>query len=424
MTDIDTGPRAASLEAKELVFQVEGRRLLDRISLKAAKGEFVGLVGPNGAGKTTFLKALLRLLRTDEGVVLLEGRDLQFADAREAAQAMALVPQAVPNTFGFTSLEVVLMGRYPHLSRFQVEGAEDRRIAREALKLTETDGFADRILSTLSGGERQRVIVARAVAQQPRVLLMDEPISNLDVQHQTKVLDVVRDLVRQGITAIAAMHDLSLAARYCDRLLMIGNGRVAAEGTPEGVLTPANLKQVFGVEAVVFREPFADRLSISLMDMLPDAGDSPKCRVHLVCGSGSGVRLMCQLQRAGHSVSAGVLGAGDTDCMAAQLLNVPFIPIPAFSSISDEAHRLHLELIVSADYAVLCDVPFGVNNLRNLEALLSAKSTISIEATPFGQRDFTSGAAAKIFDSLPVAERCSRVDQVSGIIQDRLKKQH
>ncbi len=410
------------LEARDLVFQVDGRRLLDRMSLSAGKGEFVGLVGPNGAGKTTFLKALLRLLRIEGGAVLLEGRDLQSVPARESARSMALVPQAAPNTFGFTSLEVTVMGRYPHLGRFQVEGPEDQRIAMDAMKLTETEAFADRVLTTLSGGERQRVLVARAVAQQPRVLLMDEPISNLDVQHQTRVLDVVRGLVAEGITAIAAMHDLSLAARYCDRLVMIDRGRIVAEGLPEAVLTPKNLREIFGVHAIVFRDPFSDRLSISLIDSMPGQDKNGHvARVHLICGSGSGVRLMCGLQRAGHTVTAGALGTGDTDRMAAEMMGIPIVPIPAFSAIDDEAHRRHMQLASEADIAVLCDVPFGVNNLRNLEALSASKTVISIETNPFAQRDFTGGAAAKLFEALRPAARCQRVDQVPQVIQQEMK---
>ena len=147
------------------------------------------------------------------------------------------------------------MGRYPHLGRFQVEGKEDERIAREAMALTETDQFAHRTLDTLSGGERQRVFVARALAQQPRMLLLDEPTSNLDVLHQLMVLDLVRHLVDDGLTAVAAFHDLSMAARYCDRLVVMSGGKVVANGLPEDVLTPRLIETVFKVKAAVYRDP-------------------------------------------------------------------------------------------------------------------------------------------------------------------------
>ena len=185
--------------------------------------------------------------------------------SKEVAAALALVPQIAPYTHGFTSIELVLMGRYPHLGRFQIEGKEDDRIARDAMRLTETEEFADRTLDTLSGGERQRVFVARALAQQPRILLMDEPTANLDVLHQLKVLDLVRQLVDDGLTAVAAIHDLNMAARYCDRLVLLSGGRVLAEGTPEEVLSPEMIESAFGVTSAVHRDPITESLAISLI---------------------------------------------------------------------------------------------------------------------------------------------------------------
>ena len=175
------------------------------------------------------------------------------------------MPQIVPYTHGFTAMELVLMGRYPHLGRFQIEGAGDERIARDAMRLTETEQFADRTLDTLSGGERQRVIVSRALAQQPRILLLDEPTSNLDVLHQLKVLGLVRQLVDDGLTAVAAIHDLNMASRFCDRLVLLQEGRVLAEGTPEEVLTPKLIAQAFGVKAAVYQDPNTGSHAISLI---------------------------------------------------------------------------------------------------------------------------------------------------------------
>ena len=175
-------------------------------------------------GNPRFLRAIAGVLRPQEGTVLLEGVDLDSIPSRDVAARLALVPQLAPYTHGFTARELVLMGRYPHLGRFQIEGAADEQIAREAMQLTETEEFAERTLDTLSGGERQRVFVSRALAQQPRVLLLDEPTANLDVLHKLRVLDLVRRLVDEGLTAVAAIHDLSMAARYCDRLILLNSG--------------------------------------------------------------------------------------------------------------------------------------------------------------------------------------------------------
>ena len=259
----DTRPQAISVQ--DLTYEIEGSMLLDGVDLHADRGQFVGLIGPNGAGKSTLLRTISGILRYRSGAVRLEGEDLRSLSPKDVAANLALVPQIAPYTYGFTSLELVLMGRYPHLGRFQIEGGEDDRIARDAMRLTETEQFADRTLDTLSGGERQRVFVARALAQQPRILLMDEPTANLDVLHQLKVLDLVRQLVDDGLTAVAAIHDLNMAARYCDRLVLLNRGRVLAVGSPEEVLTPETIESAFGVKSAVYRDPVTGALAISLI---------------------------------------------------------------------------------------------------------------------------------------------------------------
>ena len=259
------GNSPASVDAQAVSFSVEAKTLLDRIDMRAERGQFVGLIGPNGAGKSTLLRTLSGVLRHQEGAVWLEGSDLSSMAARDVAAMLALVPQIAPYTQGFTAFELVLMGRYPHLGRFEVEGQADDRIAERAMRLTETEQFGERTLETLSGGERQRVFLARALAQQPRILLLDEPTSNLDILHQLTILGLVRQLVDDGLTAIAAIHDLNLAARYCDRLVLISNGQVATEGPPEDVLTPETIESAFGVRAGVYRDPATDALAISLI---------------------------------------------------------------------------------------------------------------------------------------------------------------
>ena len=264
------GDRPQAIGAHGLTYEIEGETLLDGVSLRADRGQFVGLIGPNGAGKSTLLRTISGILRYRRGAVSLEGADLKTLSSREIASSLALIPQIAPYTYGFTSMELVLMGRYPHLGRFQIEGKEDDRIARDAMRLTETEQFADRTLDTLSGGERQRVFVARALAQQPRILLMDEPTANLDVLHQLKVLDLVRRLVDDGLTAIAAVHDLNMAARYCDRLVLLSGGRVLAEGPPEEVLTPDTIASAFGVKSAVYQDPITGSLAISLIGPADD----------------------------------------------------------------------------------------------------------------------------------------------------------
>ena len=264
------GDRPQAISAQNLSYQIQAETLLDSVDLHADRGQLVGLIGPNGAGKSTLLRAISGILNYREGTVRLDGDDLKSLSSRDIAAGLALIPQIAPYTHGFTSMELVLMGRYPHLGRFQIEGKEDDRIARDAMRLTRTEQFADRTLDTLSGGERQRVFVSRALAQQPRVLLLDEPTSNLDVLHQLKVLDLVRQLIDDGLTAVAAIHDLNMAARYCDRLVLLKNGRVLAEGSPEEVLVPETIRSAFGVRAAVYRDAMTDSLAISVIGPADD----------------------------------------------------------------------------------------------------------------------------------------------------------
>ncbi len=257
--------RPQTINAQNVTFEIEGSTLLHGVDLCADRGQMVGLIGPNGAGKSTLLRSLSGILKYHGGAIALDGEDLNALSSKDLAAGVALVPQIAPYTHGFTSIELVLMGRYPHLGRFQIEGKEDDRIARDAMQLTEIDRFADRTLDTLSGGERQRVFVARALAQQPRLLLLDEPTSNLDVLHQLKVLDLVRQLVDEGLTAVAAIHDLNMAARYCDRLVLLSAGRVLAKGSPQEVLTPPIIESAFGVKTAVYKDPVTGSLAISLI---------------------------------------------------------------------------------------------------------------------------------------------------------------
>ncbi len=257
--------RAASLSVEGLTYTIQGKRLLDSVSLRAEQGELVGVIGPNGAGKSTLLRALAGVIEPSDGQRYLDGRTFREIPPRERARAIALVPQVAPIAHGFTCLELVLMGRYPHMSRFQIEGATDENIARQTMRLTDTEQFAERTLETLSGGERQRVFIARALAQQPRVLLLDEPTANLDILHQLRVLGSIRQWASDGATAIAAVHDLDMAARHCDFLVLLSEGRVIAEGTPEEVLTTENVRHAYGVESVVYRDPHTGALALSLL---------------------------------------------------------------------------------------------------------------------------------------------------------------
>ena len=253
------------VETKGLCKYYDGVKAVDQLDLYVRRGEIYGLLGPNGAGKTTLLRCINWTLRPQIGIVLVDGRDVARWSRREIARRMGLVPQNSTITFPFTVLEVVLMGRHPHQGPLGGESERDLEIVREALRLTDTLRFAARPITGLSGGERQRVIIARALAQEPGVLLLDEPTLHLDINHQLEVLNLVRRLTgERKLVTVLTSHDLNLVARYCDRLLMLNQGQVYALGTPEEVLTPANIRRVYRVEVEVTRHR-----STGILQVLP-----------------------------------------------------------------------------------------------------------------------------------------------------------
>ncbi len=230
-------------------------RVISEVSLEVERGEFVGLVGPNGAGKSTLLKAVTGVASVLAGSITLCGQPFASLDARARARRVAVVPQALPEPFAFSAREFVEMGRYPYLGRFDRLGAADHEVTDRAMELTDTMEFAGKSVDTLSGGDLQRLTLAQALAQDPDVLLLDEPTSHLDLNHQLQVLDLVRSRSSDGLAVLGVFHDIGLAARYADRIAVISAGRLRATGTPDEVITPEVVRDVFGVRAVVGTDP-------------------------------------------------------------------------------------------------------------------------------------------------------------------------
>lgn len=253
------------MQVKDIDCYYSQTRILQQINLRLEKGEFVGLIGPNGSGKTTLLRSIGRTLRPHGGSIYIAGQDIYRLGRRKVAQKVATVPQESPITFAFTVFEIVLMGRTPHLKRFQMEDSGDMEIARRAMKDAKVEYLSERLITELSGGEKQKVIIAQALAQQPELLLLDEPTTHLDIHHQMEILDLIRSLSRKGLAVIAVFHDLNLAARYCNYLVLLSEGRIKKVGTPEEALTRENIREVFGVDTIVDSHPVTGNLFVHLI---------------------------------------------------------------------------------------------------------------------------------------------------------------
>lgn len=254
------------IEANSISFRYLEDWVLQDVSFQVGKGEFIGVIGPNGSGKTTLLKVLYRLLSPQRGEVFFERVPLKKMSQRDIAKKIAVVAQETYPAFPFRVIEIVLMGRSPYLGHLMFEREKDLEIAKKAMEWTEILPISERPLDELSGGERKRVFIARALAQEPEVILLDEPTTNLDIHHQIEFLDLILALNREkGLTILMASHDLNLASEFCDRLILLQKGGIFKMGPPQEVITRENIERVYGCGVWVDQNPVSGMPRITLL---------------------------------------------------------------------------------------------------------------------------------------------------------------
>jgi iron complex transport system ATP-binding protein len=253
-----------NLGVHDVSWSVDGAQIVRDVRLACQSGSFVGLIGPNGSGKSSLLRCIYRVLQPDAGVIALDDVNVWRLSARQASQRIAVVLQETTGEFDFSVREIVLMGRSPYKGLLDRDTPDDLETVDAALDQVGMRRFADRSFLTLSGGEKQRVLVARALAQQTRFLALDEPTNHLDIHYQLEILDLVRGL---NVTTLAALHDLNLAALYCDQIYVLQAGRVVASGAPEAVLTPELIWEVYRVRADISLHPMTGRLHVVFLPL-------------------------------------------------------------------------------------------------------------------------------------------------------------
>ena len=255
------------LEVKNLKFGYGKELVLDGISFNVKKGEFLSIIGPNGSGKSTLLKTLNNLYPSKLGEISLDGQDINKLKKRDLAKKMALVLQDNTIEYEFTVEDIVLMGRHPHKGRFERENEEDYKIIDESLEMTNTRNIRDRMVTEISGGERQRVMIAKALAQKPTIILLDEPTSHLDINHQIEILRLLRRMNKEkGTTIILVIHDINLGIRYSDRVIMLNEGKIVAIGDAEKVITKKNIKVAYDINVAIEKSHHTDSLYITPLE--------------------------------------------------------------------------------------------------------------------------------------------------------------
>lgn len=399
------------ISVKNLSFSYSKREVLHDLSFNIEGGDFISILGPNGSGKSTLVNLISKVLKDYRGVIEIEGKDIKKLSSYDVAKIVAVVPQYINPGFDFTVFEMIMMGRFPYISRFGTEKKEDFNVVRDIMKRTETSSFAGRRYSELSGGEKQRVIIAQALAQSSSILLLDEPTSHLDINFQIEFMNLFLTLNKQeNKTVVGIFHDINLAIQNSRKIMLLNEGRIYNFGSTEEIINRENISRVFGSDIFIGKNPVTKKLYVSPV-FSPAASREikgreikKKLRVHVIGGGGAASPVMNLLCSAGCKVSCGVVNTLDTDHSTAQILGIPYVSEAPFSPISKGSRSKNLEFIRSSDVVILPGVEFGNGNFSNLisveEALKLSKKAIIIDEKSISKRDHTGGKAEKLYRSL------------------------
>jgi iron complex transport system ATP-binding protein len=388
-----------NIEIEGLNFNYKSIKALESVTAKIESGAFVGLLGPNGSGKTTLLKCLSGMLKPKVGSIFFDGKSLEIFSGSDLAKNFSVVFTNAIETPQMEVFDIIATARHPWTGWLGSLSSKDIGSINKALEILDIKDFVTRRFNELSDGQKQKVLIARALAQEARVLLLDEPVAHLDIRHQIEVLGLIKRITKErNLITIGALHDVNLASLFCDSAILLSEGKVISIGPIGSVLTDENIKRAFHISTIVKRHPITDSLYVVPLCTPELKSVQPRAlKVHIICGGGTGASLMRTLLEHGYRISAGVLNVLDTDYEAACTLGIPVVSDAPFSSITEEAHKANLRMIEDANVVILSDAPFGRGNLRNLGAAMMALekglATIIVNEKPIQERDFTGGYA-------------------------------
>ncbi len=364
------------LSTENLAAGYDGKAWIREISIHVARGEIVTLIGPNGAGKSTILKSIAGQLKPVGGVVSLDGRSMEQWAQKEIARRMAVMMTERTRPELMTCFDVAAMGRYPHTGHFGTLSELDRNIVRDALRLVHAEELAERDFAQISDGQRQRILLARAICQQPQIILLDEPTSFLDIRHKMELLTILKTLVREKkVAVLMSMHELDLAQKVSDYIVCVGENRIWKCGTPEEIFTETCMEELFGIPGGSYCAEYG---SVEL----PPVNGQPE--VFVIGGNGSGIPVYRKLQRQGIPFAAGVLHENDLDYPVAKALAARVISEHPYEAIREETYEEALGVMKSCGTVICCVKEFGSGNRKNADLLRRAAEKGMLEEAAQG----------------------------------------
>lgn len=349
-------------KTEKLTVGYDGKPLISDIDIGIEKGEILTLIGPNGSGKSTILKSITRHLESISGVVSIDGADMRRMSGRDVATRLSVVLTERINPELMSCGDIVATGRYPYTSHFGLLTAKDREIVRDSLEKVHATELYDRDFREISDGQRQRVMLARAICQEPEIIVLDEPTSFLDIRHKIELLNILSEMAKErGITVIMSLHEIDLAYKISDKIICVAGDKISDFGTPDEIFTEERIARLYGIENGSYDTLFGS------VELQRPTGDP---RVFVIGGAGSGIPFYRMLQRCGIPFAAGILYENDVDFRVARALAASVVSARAFEPVDAETQARAAGLLDQAAYAVDCGFPRGAYNRCN-EALLS-----------------------------------------------------
>ncbi|MFI3206018.1 MAG: ABC transporter ATP-binding protein [Clostridia bacterium] len=399
----------STIKTTNLNVGYDKKTVVSNVDIDGLKGQIICLLGPNGAGKSTILRTLTGLLAPVNGCVKISGNDIAKMDKKTIAKNLAVVLTDTISPYLMKVYELIAMGRTPYTNFFGKLSEDDHKIIAQAIQDVGAENLKDRYYSELSDGEKQKVMIARALVQEPELIVLDEPTSHLDIRHKIEVLRILRKLVNEkNMTVILSLHDIDLAMKSCQKILLINKGEIVAQGCPEDIITSGRINQLYNVEGAKFNE---------LLGAVEIEGDKNKADVLVVAGNGTGANIFRALSKAGIGINSAILHENDIDKQVAEVICSEIICEKAFSDISEQSYQKAEQIMISSKIIIDTNFPVGSMNKKNVDLV---KKSIEKNKIVFSLRD--KKESQNLFGDTEKICFCNSINELSGAVAEVLSR--